>query len=99
MEFEISSCRTTVVVGICDAAPFKRSLPDWVVAATSVATSENASYREADVSDVPERHLPTQSRRHTGAQWPRAYEGAPSTIAVPRVCVWTQTGRVAVVRG
>ena len=42
MAFEISPCRTTVVVGICDAAPFKRSLPDWVVAATSVATSETA---------------------------------------------------------
>ena len=50
----------------------------------SVATSEKGSYREADVLDFLERHLPTQPRRHTGAQWPRAYEGAPGTIAVPR---------------
>ena len=64
-----------------------------------MATSEKASYREADVLDFPERHLSTQSRRHTGAQWPRAYEGAPSTIAVPRGCGWTPTGCVTALRG
>ena len=43
MAFEISPCRTTVVVGICDAPPEARFLPDWVTDAMWHAVAVNGA--------------------------------------------------------